>query len=212
MSRLVKYLGRVDYEPTWKAMQAFTENRTPETPDEIWVVEHAPVYTQGLAGKAEHLLRSTDIPVVKTDRGGQITYHGPGQLVVYLLIDFKRLGIGVRELVRRIEQSVIDTLADYGIEAQGDVSAPGVYVKGAKIASLGLRIRHHAVYHGLSLNVDMDLSPFANINPCGYANLPVTQLKNLGVTATLDAVAERLLPHLARHLTPDLSETSPHEE
>lgn len=212
MSRLIKSLGRVDYEPTWKAMQAFTDSRTPDTPDEIWVVEHAPVYTQGLAGKAEHLLRSTDIPVVKTDRGGQITYHGPGQLVVYLLIDFKRLGIGVRELVRRIEQSIIDTLADYGIEAQGDVSAPGVYVKGAKIASLGLRIRHHAVYHGLSLNVDMDLSPFANINPCGYANLPVTQLKNLGVAVTLDAVAERLLPHLTRHLTPDLSETLPHEE
>lgn len=201
MQRLIKHLGLVDYEPTWRAMQAFTDTRTAETPDELWVVEHHPVYTQGLAGKPEHLLRLTDIPVVKTDRGGQVTYHGPGQLVVYLLIDFKRMHIGVRELVRRIEQSVIDMLAGQGITANGDVNAPGVYVDGAKIASLGLRIKNGAVYHGLSLNVDMDLTPFSWINPCGYEGLRVTQMKDLGVDKTLVQVAELLLPQLEKHLT-----------
>ena len=201
MQRLIKHLGLVDYEPTWRAMQAFTDTRTAETPDELWVVEHHPVYTQGLAGKPEHLLRLTDIPVVKTDRGGQVTYHGPGQLVVYLLIDFKRMHIGVRELVRRIEQSVIDMLAGQGIVANGDVNAPGVYVDGAKIASLGLRIKNGAVYHGLSLNVDMDLTPFGWINPCGYEGLRVTQMKDLGVDKTLAQVAELLLPQLEKHLT-----------
>jgi lipoyl(octanoyl) transferase len=160
----------------------------------LWVVEHHPVYTQGLAGKPEHLLRLTDIPVVKTDRGGQVTYHGPGQLVVYLLIDFKRMHIGVRELVRRIEQSVIDMLAGQGITANGDVNAPGVYVDGAKIASLGLRIKNGAVYHGLSLNVDMDLTPFSWINPCGYEGLRVTQMKDLGVDKTLAQVADCCCP------------------
>nr|WP_218645241.1 lipoyl(octanoyl) transferase LipB [Aquitalea sp. LB_tupeE] len=198
---MIKHLGLVDYEPTWRAMQAFTDTRTAETPDELWVVEHHPVYTQGLAGKPEHLLRLTDIPVVKTDRGGQVTYHGPGQLVVYLLIDFKRMHIGVRELVRRIEQSVIDMLAGQGITANGDVNAPGVYVDGAKIASLGLRIKNGAVYHGLSLNVDMDLTPFGWINPCGYEGLRVTQMKDLGVDKTLAQVAELLLPQLEKHLT-----------
>lgn len=201
MQRLIKHLGLVDYEPTWRAMQTFTDTRTAETPDELWVVEHHPVYTQGLAGKSEHLLRLTDIPVVKTDRGGQVTYHGPGQLVVYLLIDFKRMQIGVRELVRRIEQSVIDMLAGQGITANGDVNAPGVYVDGAKIASLGLRIKNGAVYHGLSLNVDMDLTPFSWINPCGYEGLRVTQMKDLGVDKTLAQVAELLLPQLEKHLT-----------
>ncbi|WP_227104304.1 lipoyl(octanoyl) transferase LipB [Chromobacterium rhizoryzae] len=200
MSRIVKHLGRVDYEPTWRAMQAFTDARNVDTPDELWVVEHPPVYTQGLAGKPEHLLHATAIPVVKTDRGGQITYHGPGQLVVYLLVDFKRMGIGVRELVRRIEQAVIDTLAELGIHGNGDVDAPGVYVAGAKIASLGLRIKNHAVYHGLSFNVDMDLAPFDSINPCGYANLKVTDLKQLGVELSLAAAADTLLPHLERLL------------
>nr|WP_255522982.1 lipoyl(octanoyl) transferase LipB [Aquitalea sp. ASV11] len=198
---MIKHLGLVDYEPTWRAMQAFTDTRTAETPDELWVVEHHPVYTQGLAGKPEHLLRLTDIPVVKTDRGGQVTYHGPGQLVVYLLIDFKRMHIGVRELVRRIEQSVIDMLAGQGITANGDVNAPGVYVDGAKIASLGLRIKNGAVYHGLSLNVDMDLTPFGWINPCGYEGLRVTQMKDLGVDKTLAQVADLLLPQLEKHLT-----------
>lgn len=201
MQRLIKHLGLVDYEPTWRSMQAFTDTRSAETPDELWVVEHHPVYTQGLAGKPEHLLRLTDIPVVKTDRGGQVTYHGPGQLVVYLLIDFKRMHIGVRELVRRIEQSVIDMLAGQGITANGDVNAPGVYVDGAKIASLGLRIKNGAVYHGLSLNVDMDLTPFSWINPCGYEGLRVTQMKDLGVDKTLAQVAALLLPQLEKHLT-----------
>ena len=179
-------------------MQAFTDARTADTPDELWVVEHPPVYTLGMAGKEEHLLRHTNIPLVRTDRGGQVTYHGPGQLVVYLMIDFKRLGVGVRELVRRIENAIIATLAGYGIQANGDVNAPGVYVDGAKVASLGLRIKGGAVYHGLSLNVDMDLAPFGWINPCGYAGLKVTQLRELGVAASLAEVAARLVPELER--------------
>ncbi|HJU50079.1 MAG TPA: lipoyl(octanoyl) transferase LipB [Pseudogulbenkiania sp.] len=201
MSRIVKHLGLVDYTPTWRAMQAFTDSRTPDTPDELWCLEHPPVYTLGLAGKPEHLIMPSQIEVVKCDRGGQVTYHGPGQLVVYLLIDFKRMGIGVRELVRRIEQSVIDLLAELGIEANGDVDAPGVYVRGEKIASLGLRIKNGAVYHGLSLNVDMDLTPFNWINPCGYAGLKVTQIKDQGAPLTVAETAKRLLPHLERHLT-----------
>ena len=201
MSRIVKHLGLVDYSPTWQAMQAFTDQRNADTPDELWCLEHPPVYTLGLAGKPEHLIMPSSIEVVKCDRGGQVTYHGPGQLVVYLMIDFKRMGIGVRELVRRIEQSVIDLLGDLGIEAYGDVNAPGVYVAGEKIASLGLRIKNGAVYHGLSLNVDMDLTPFSWINPCGYAGLKVTQLKNHGVSLTVTQTAEKLLPHLERNLT-----------
>lgn len=200
MERLVKQLGLVDYEPVWRNMQAFTDARTADTADELWVVEHPPVYTLGLAGKPEHLLCQTDIPLVRTDRGGQVTYHGPGQLVVYLLIDFKRLGLGVRELVRRIENAIIAMLAECGIEAAGDVNAPGVYVQGEKIASLGLRIRNGAVYHGLSLNVDMDLAPFNWINPCGYQGLKVTRLKDLGVPLTVGEAAAHLLPHLAREL------------
>ena len=201
MSRIVKHLGQVDYTPTWQAMQAFTDTRTEHTPDELWCLEHPPVYTLGLAGKPEHLIMPSSIEVVKCDRGGQVTYHGPGQLVVYMMIDFKRMGIGVRELVRRIEQSVIDLLAELGITAYGDVNAPGVYVAGEKIASLGLRIKNGAVYHGLSLNVDMDLTPFSWINPCGYAGLKVTQLKDHGATLTVAETAERLLPHLERNLT-----------
>lgn len=201
MSRLVKQLGLVDYTPTWQAMQAFTGSRTQATPDELWCVEHPPVYTLGLAGKPEHLIMPSSIEVVKCDRGGQVTYHGPGQLVVYLLIDFKRMGIGVRELVRRIEQAIIDMLGELGIAAYGDVNAPGVYVGGEKIASLGLRIKNGAVYHGLSLNVDMDLTPFLWINPCGYAGLKVTQIKEQGVALTVAQAAERLLPQLERHLT-----------
>lgn len=201
MTRIVKYLGLVDYLPTWQAMQLFTDNRGPDTPDELWVVEHSPVYTLGMAGKPEHVLRQTEIPLVNTDRGGQVTYHGPGQLVVYLLIDFKRLGIGVRELVRRIEQAVVNTLADYGIAAHGDDKAPGVYVGNEKIASLGLRIKNGAVYHGLSLNVDMDLTPFTWINPCGYAGLVVTQMKRLTIKSVdVMSVAESLLPQLEQQL------------
>jgi lipoyl(octanoyl) transferase len=201
MLRRVRQLGLVDYETTLAAMKTFTDQRNAETGDELWMLEHPAVYTLGLAGKTEHLLRTDiPIPVVRTDRGGQVTYHGPGQLVVYLLIDFKRMHIGVRDLVRRIEQSIIDTLADYGIKANGDVDAPGVYVDGAKIASLGLRIKNGAVYHGLSLNVDMDLAPFGWINPCGYPDLRVTRLKDLGVSDGVGQVADRLLPHLERNL------------
>ena len=203
----IRHLGLVDYEPTWHAMQAFTETRTDETPDELWIVEHPPVYTLGLAGKPEHLLQQTAIPLVKTDRGGQITYHGPGQLVVYLLMDLRRRDYGVRDMVRRIEQAIIDTLADYGIEARGDVNAPGVYVGARKIASLGLRIKNHATYHGLSLNVSMDLAPFGSINPCGYAGLEVTRMADLGVEATLAQVAERLIPHLETRLARPQHET-----
>ncbi|MCG9075624.1 lipoyl(octanoyl) transferase LipB [Laribacter hongkongensis] len=203
----IRHLGLVDYEPTWHAMQAFTETRTGETPDELWIVEHPPVYTLGLAGKPEHLLQQTAIPLVKTDRGGQITYHGPGQLVVYLLMDLRRRDYGVRDMVRRIEQAIIDTLADYGIEARGDANAPGVYVGARKIASLGLRIKNHATYHGLSLNVSMDLAPFGWINPCGYAGLEVTRMADLGVEATLAQVAERLIPHLETRLARPQHET-----
>ena len=203
----IRHLGLVDYEPTWHAMQAFTETRTGETSDELWIVEHPPVYTLGLAGKPEHLLQQTAIPLVKTDRGGQITYHGPGQLVVYLLMDLRRRDYGVRDMVRRIEQAIIDTLADYGIEARGDVNAPGVYVGARKIASLGLRIKNHATYHGLSLNVSMDLAPFGSINPCGYAGLEVTRMADLGVEATLAQVAERLIPHLETRLARPQHET-----
>jgi lipoyl(octanoyl) transferase len=202
MAPRIQHLGLVEYAPTWAAMKAFTEARDAATQDQIWCLQHPPVYTLGLAGKTEHLLRQdTQIPLVRTDRGGQVTYHGPGQLIAYPLVDFKRMHIGVRELVRRIEQTVIDTLAEYRIVACGDVHAPGVYVDGAKIASLGLRIRNGAVYHGLSLNVAMDLTPFSWINPCGYPDLRVTQLQDLGVTDTVEQVAARLLPHLQRHLT-----------
>ncbi|WXL26657.1 lipoyl(octanoyl) transferase LipB [Ectopseudomonas mendocina] len=194
-------LGQVDYEPTWHAMQHFTDNRDVNTPDEVWLLEHAPVFTQGQAGKAEHVLFPGDIPVVQVDRGGQVTYHGPGQLVAYLLLDVRRSGIGVRELVSRIERSLIDLLASYGIEANAKPDAPGVYVNGAKIASLGLRIRNGRSFHGLALNVDMDLQPFQRINPCGYAGMAMTQLADL-TTAPVDfsEVSARLREQLVNHL------------
>lgn len=179
-------------------MRAFTETRDADTLDELWLVEHPPVFTQGLAGKAKHLLAPGDIPVIQVDRGGQVTYHGPGQVVVYCLLDVRRLGLNVRGLVTALEQAVIDLLAAYGIIAQARPDAPGVYVDGAKVASLGLRIRQGRSYHGLSLNVDMDLEPFTRINPCGYPGLQVTQLRDLGVLLTPDAVAEELLPVLGR--------------
>ncbi len=198
---LVKRLGVVDYEPTWQAMQDFTTQRTAETDDEIWLLQHPPVYTQGLAGKPEHLLQATTIPVMKTDRGGQITYHGPGQLVAYVLYDLKRGGIGVRELVRRIEQAVIDALNEYEITAARKVGAPGVYVAGAKIAALGLRVRRGCSYHGLSFNVAMDLAPFSAINPCGYAGLQVTDLATLDVRASMADVIEALTSRLITQLS-----------
>jgi lipoyl(octanoyl) transferase len=185
----VKHLGLVDLEPTWRAMQTFTAKRTGNTPDEIWLLQHAAVFTLGLAGKREHLLCESAIPVIAIDRGGQVTYHGPGQLGVYLLLDLKRRGYGVRELVNRMEQAIIDLLAGYGIPATRRAKAPGVYVADAKIAALGLRIKHGMSYHGLALNVDMDLTPFSYINPCGYEGLEVTQLSALGIDRSLDAIA-----------------------
>lgn len=199
----IKYLGRNQpYLPIFQAMQAFTEERTASTEDELWVVEHTPVFTQGKAGKSEHLLHASDIPVIETDRGGQITYHGLGQVVVYVLIDFKRRQISVRELVSRIENAVIATLSDYQIQSAADPKRPGVYTEnGKKIASLGLRIKNGATYHGVALNVAMDLSPFSQINPCGYAGLAMTQIADF-ITPCPDwqEVAEKLAAELAKRL------------
>lgn len=200
MPPIVKRLGRVDYAPTFQAMQEFTAGRTAETPDEVWIVEHPPVYTLGQAGKPEHILRDVGIPLVQIDRGGQVTYHGPGQVVIYLLLDLPRLKIKVRELVSAIEQAVIDLLAAYGVTAERRDGAPGVYVGEAKVAALGLRIRHGCSYHGVSLNVDMDLSPFAAINPCGYAGLKVIQTKDLNIPLTAHEAGEQLSQHLLQQL------------
>ncbi len=200
----IRQPGRVDYEPTWQAMLDFTAGRTAETPDELWVCEHPPVYTLGQAGLPEHLLFDNGIPLVNIDRGGQITYHGPGQVVIYLMLDLVRRGLKVRDLVCRIEQAIIDVLGENGIVARRLDGAPGVYVNGqrgiAKIAALGLRVRKNGCYHGLSLNVDMDLSPFTAINPCGHAGMAVTQTRDLGVDLTPEQVAERLLAHLEQQL------------
>ena len=202
MNLVVKRLGEVDYAPTFQAMQDFTASRTAETPDELWIVEHPPVYTLGQAGKPEHILRDVGIPVVRIDRGGQVTYHGPGQVVIYLLLDLHRLKIKVRELVTAIEQAVIDLLAEYGVTAERREGAPGVYVGEAKVAALGLRIRNGCSYHGLSLNVDMDLSPFTAINPCGYAGLQVVQTKDLNIPLTAHEAGEQLTQHLRQQLDP----------
>lgn len=200
---IVRELGLVPYEPTWHAMQAFTSTRTAATPDELWLVEHAPVYTLGQAGKPEHLLQATEIPLVKIDRGGQITYHGPGQVVAYLLLDLQRRHLKVREMVSLLEQALIDCIADFGLEACRKDGAPGVYINDEKVAALGLRVRNGCTYHGLSLNVDMDLTPFTWINPCGYSGLKTIQLKDFGVTEGPEDVARRLLGHLRRHF-PDV--------
>jgi lipoyl(octanoyl) transferase len=196
----VRRLGRVEYEPTWRAMQEFTAGRTAETPDELWIVEHPPVFTLGQAGKPEHILEDVGIPIVKIDRGGQVTYHGPGQVVIYLLLDLSRLKIKVRELVTAIEQGVIDFLAAHGVQAERRAGAPGVYVGEAKVAALGLKIMNSCSYHGLSLNVDMDLSPFAAINPCGYAGLKVIQTKDLNIPLTAHEAGEQLSQHLLQQL------------
>ena len=203
-SRLaVKRLGLTPYLEAWQAMKSFTEARTAETPDEIWLLEHPPVYTYGVAGRAEHLpAPEIAIPVIKVDRGGQVTYHGPGQLVAYVLLDLRRRGLTVRGLVRCIEQAVIDLLAELGIVGERSDGAPGVYVDGAKVAALGLRIRKGCSYHGLSLNVDMDLAPFEAIDPCGYPDMRVTQLRDLGVQTPIEHVAERLVSNLERQLNP----------
>ena len=200
MNLLVKRLGRVDYAQTFQAMQDFTATRTAETPDEIWIVEHPPVFTLGQAGKPEHILEDVGIPVIRIDRGGQVTYHGPGQVVIYLLLDLPRLKIKVRELVTAIEQAVIDLLAGYGVTAERRSGAPGVYVGEAKIAALGLRIRNGCSYHGVSLNVDMDLSPFTAINPCGYAGLEVVQTADLNIPLTAHEAGEQLSQHLLQQL------------
>lgn len=196
----VRVLGTQAYLPVWQQMQSFTRNRTPGTPDECWLVQHTPVFTLGRNGKMEHVLMPGDIPVIPIDRGGQVTYHGPGQLVVYLLLDIRRRDLGVRELVMRIEQSVVDLLGSHGVQAAGDRNAPGVYVDGRKIAALGLRVARGYTYHGLSLNVDMDLEPFQRINPCGYAGLQVTQCKALGITQAPFELAGELCESLARQL------------
>ena len=196
----VRQLGLVGYEPVWHDMQSFTATRTPDTPDELWLLEHPPVFTLGRNSKQEHLLDTGAIPVIQVDRGGQVTYHGPGQLVAYALLDIARRQLGVQSLVRILEQAVIDLLADYRIDGQRRDKAPGVYVDGRKIAALGLRVRKGCSFHGLSLNVDMDLGPFASINPCGYRGLEVTQLADLGVNTPLTTIAGELRTHFERLL------------
>lgn len=200
MTPVIRHLGEVDYLETWQKMQDFTDARQPESADEFWFLQHPPVYTLGKNGKTEHVLNPQNIPVVNSDRGGQVTYHGPGQLVVYTLIDLTRLKMGVRELVTIIEQSIIDLLAGYGVESSAKREAPGVYVNNAKIAALGLRVRKGRSFHGLALNVDMDLEPFSRINPCGYEGLEVTQLKDLVAGTGLDKVMTDLQQILLKNL------------
>ncbi len=196
----VRFLGRRDYVPLWKKMQAFTDERDDTTPDELWFCEHPPVFTLGLNAAQEHLLAPGDIPVVQIDRGGQVTYHGPGQLMVYPLIDIRRAAIGVRKLVTALEQSVVDLVAEFDVRAASRPDAPGVYVDGKKVASVGLRIRRGSSFHGMALNVDVDLEPFSRINPCGYQGLEMTDLARLGIDLGLEETGERLLPHFWRHL------------
>ncbi|MCR9600778.1 lipoyl(octanoyl) transferase LipB [Vibrio alginolyticus] len=193
---VVKRLGRQDYEPVWKAMHEFTDQRTEETRDEVWLVEHNPVFTQGQAGKAEHLINTGDIPVVQSDRGGQVTYHGPGQLVAYFLINLRRKKLGVRDLVTTIENLVINTLKAYNIDSAARHDAPGVYVAGKKICSLGLRIRKGCSFHGLALNVNMDLTPFLRINPCGYEGMEMVQVSQFGGPDNVEAVEKQLIEEL----------------
>jgi lipoyl(octanoyl) transferase len=197
---LIRHLGLAAYEPTWRAMQRFTDERTDATCDEIWMVEHPPVFTLGLNASREHLLSPGDIDIVQIDRGGQVTYHGPGQLVIYPLLNLRRLKLGVRDLVVALENAVIDYAGERGVTAAGSRQAPGVYVDGAKLASIGLRIRRGASYHGMSLNVSMDLAPFERINVCGHQGLRVTRLNDLGVADDVASVARDLTPHLLRRL------------
>lgn len=197
---ITRWLGRVEYEPTWRAMQRFTDERDADTEDELWLLEHPPVFTLGMAADPGHVLAAGDIPVVQTDRGGQVTYHGPGQLVVYPLIDIRRLRLGVRDLIIALEQSVIDVVAPYGVRAVGRRDAPGVYVEGRKLGSVGMRIRRGASYHGLAVNVDMDLTPFARINPCGMVGMEVTQLKDLGLPGDVEQVGREIATALSARL------------
>ena len=201
MRPVIRHLGEVDYQKTWQAMQDFTDVRGKDTADELWFLQHPPVYTLGKNGKPEHVLNAQDIPVVNSDRGGQVTYHGPGQIVVYTMLDLSRLKVGVRELVTRIEQSIIDLLADYGVESNARRDAPGVYVNNAKIAALGLRVRKGCSFHGLALNVDMDLEPFNRINPCGYEGLEVTQFRNFVNDVDIENVIGDLQQQLLKNLS-----------
>jgi len=207
----LRRLGLVDYGPIWRRMQSFTDSRDASTPDEIWFLQHPPVFTLGMNASREHLLMPGDIPVIEIDRGGQVTYHGPGQLVVYPLLDLERRGLGVRQLVCALETSIIELVATWGIEAYGRRDAPGVYTGESKLASVGLRIRRGCSYHGLALNVDLDLEPFSRINPCGYRGMKVTRLADLGVDAGVDEVADRLEALLLRALGQDENETCPAE-
>lgn len=193
-------MGLCDYQVAWQSMKDFTHTRTAQTLDEIWLLQHPPIFTQGIGGKPWHLLHDNGITLIKTDRGGQITYHGPGQIIVYLLLDLRRLKLGVRELVRSMENAVIDLLKDYQVKAIGRVEAPGVYVGHAKIAALGLKIKNNFCYHGIALNVDMDLTPFSYINPCGYHGLQVTQTKDLGITDELEILSIQLVNQLQKKL------------
>lgn len=198
----IKEKGLQDYTSTWQEMVSFTENRSDQTEDELWTLEHRSVFTQGLNGKPEHLLKESEIDIIQSDRGGQITYHGPGQIIVYCLIDIKRLGIGVKEMVRIIEKSIIDLLNDYSIPSHKILGAPGVYVDGSKIAALGLKVKRGKTYHGLSLNVDMNLSPYKLINPCGYRDLNVTQMSNLTDNKLeLDKIKKQLTKHLTKYVS-----------
>jgi len=197
---IIRHLGQVDYATAWHDMQDFTRHREPDTPDELWFLEHPPVFTLGRNARQEHLHGTGEIPVLQVDRGGQVTYHGPGQLVVYTLLNINRRQLGVQLLVRRLEQAVIDLCADYGIDARRRDRAPGVYVDDCKLAALGLRIRKGCAFHGLSLNIDMDLAPFSMIDPCGYRDLDVTQLRSLGVEATMDTLTGQFQNHLERLL------------
>ena len=198
---VVRHLGLADYLSTWDAMKAFTHGRTDATRDEIWLLQHPPVYTYGVAGRSEHLPRADlGIPVIKVDRGGQVTYHGPGQVIAYTLVDLRRRRLTVRSLVERLEQAVLDLLAEYGVQGERRCGAPGVYVQDAKVAALGLRIRNGCSYHGLSLNVDGDLSPFAAIDPCGFPGLAVTRTCDLGIQVGVEALGERLGVHLISQL------------
>ena len=208
----VRRLGLAGYEPVWRDMQSFTDSRDASSGDELWLVQHPPVFTQGQAGKAEHVLAPGDIPVIQVDRGGQVTYHGPGQIVAYPLVDIKRKGIAVREFVNRIETAIIDVLAHYGVKGERIKGAPGIYVSGDKIASLGLRVRRGCTFHGMAFNIDMDLEPFQRINPCGYAGLQVTQLSALA-PVDFQEVEDRLIDSLAQHLGySEVNETDSHQE
>lgn len=197
----IRLLGQQEYRPTWQAMRQLVDNADDNTVEEIWLLQHPPVFTLGQAGKREHLLRQTDIPVIQSDRGGQITYHGPGQAVAYLMLNLKKRQLGLRRLVRLLEMAIIGLLQEYGINGQGDVAAPGVYVDGKKIAAVGLRVRRGWTYHGISLNIDMDLSPFSNINPCGYRGLQVTDMARLSPPAPITPITQQLGNHLQTALS-----------